>query len=94
MVKSKSTKDILFRLLEVKKQTYLPMYYFLRSSDWVQNKSFRIYYPQLWLSSDDLLWNDVYNSVVDPKWFFSDPDPVPDPTLKFISDPDPDPDST
>ncbi len=31
----------------------------------------------------------VHSSVVDPKLFFSDPDP--DPALGLISDPDPDP---
>jgi hypothetical protein len=32
-------------------------------------------------------WSCLYSSVVDPKLFFSDPDP--DPALGIISDPDP-----
>ena len=35
---------------------------------------------------DRVNWQPVFSSVVDPKLFFSDPDP----TFQEISDPDPD----
>jgi hypothetical protein len=45
--------------------------------------------PAVWYGTRTTISFPQTGSVVDPDWFFSDPDP--DPTFKMAPDPDPDP---